>query len=81
MPDHCHALLSFPGDREVAQTIRDWKRWTARELRVEWQMDFFEHRLRREESSSQKWEYILQNPVRAGLVDQAEEWPHVWRAV
>jgi len=81
MPDHCHALLSFPEDRKITQVVRDWKRWTARALGIEWQVDFFEHRLRREEYFSQKWDYILQNPVRANLVTSVENWPFVWRPV
>jgi len=27
------------------------------------------------ESYSEKWNYTVQNPVRAGLVSNAEEWP------
>ena len=80
MPDHCHAILSTPGDRAIIKTIRDWKRWTARELQIKWQTDFFEHRIRNKESRSQKWDYIRENPVRAGLVERAEQWPYTWRA-
>ena len=79
MPDHCHALLRFPPERKVAQTIRDWKRWTARQTGVQWQTDFFEHRLRAEESFSEKYQYILANPVRAQLVERETDWPWVWR--
>ena len=80
MPDHAHALLSFPPDAaSMKETVRRWKRWTARQLGIEWQRDFFEHRLRHDESAAAKGEYILQNPVRAGLVAKADEWPHVWR--
>jgi hypothetical protein len=30
--------------------------------------------LRRDENYHQKWEYVRANPVRAGLVKDAEEW-------
>jgi hypothetical protein len=80
MPDHAHALLSFPSDAApMKETVRRWKRWTARQLGIEWQRDFFEHRLRHDESAAGKAEYILQNPVRAGLVAKAGDWPHLWR--
>ena len=51
---------------------------TAKELGIHWQDDFFEHRLRREESRRQKADYILANPVRAALVSRPEDWPHVY---
>jgi hypothetical protein len=37
---------------------------------------FFDHVLRNEEGYAQKWDYVQQNPVRAGLVDSATEWPY-----
>ena len=39
-----------------------------------WQREFFDHVLRSEESYSEKWRYVRDNPVRAGLVNRAEEW-------
>ena len=40
-----------------------------------WQRGFFDHVIRSSESYSQKWEYVRDNPVRAGLVQEADEWP------
>jgi len=136
MPDHCHALLSFPqtapggaagsvgtrggsvgtrgaaalpgregaprvpthpprvpapGDLPApspptpaapaawAKAIRDWKHWLAAKAGVRWQTDFFDHRLRHDESFAEKAAYILANPVRAGLVTRWEDWPHRWQ--
>ena len=79
MPDHVHGLVSFPpSGRTIQAVVSDWKRWTARQSGVEWQKDFFEHRLRHDESARQKADYILANPVRAKLVARPEDWPHVW---
>ena len=51
MPDHLHALLSFPpSGKPLRLVISKWKEWTAKQLGIDWQEDFFEHRLRREES-------------------------------
>ncbi|MDD5200207.1 MAG: hypothetical protein PHC88_10450 [Terrimicrobiaceae bacterium] len=79
MPDHVHALVRFP---EAGQTIRTrvakWKEWTSKCHGIEWQRDYFEHRLRREESLRDKADYILNNPVRRGLVQSPEHWPHVF---
>jgi len=39
-----------------------------------WQEGFFDHLIRHDESHSEKWEYVRQNPVRAGLVKQPQDW-------
>jgi hypothetical protein len=35
---------------------------------------FFDHVIRHSESYLEKWEYVRQNPVRAGLVNDPNEW-------
>jgi REP element-mobilizing transposase RayT len=79
MPDHLHALLSFPiSSKPIRLIISKWKEWTAKEIGVRWQDDFFEHRLRHNESRRQKADYILENPVRKQLVAHPEDWPFVY---
>jgi putative transposase len=46
-----------------------------------WQPGFNDHVLRNDESYAEKWEYVFQNPVRAGLVVQAENWPYAGEIV
>jgi REP element-mobilizing transposase RayT len=75
MPDHVHVVLRFSQGVDVAKCIRDWKRWTSRAFGFEWQRDFFEHRLRHDESFDEKTRYVLENPVRAGLVEDWRAWP------
>jgi hypothetical protein len=41
-----------------------------------WQEGFFDHLLRTNNSYSQKWNYVRENPVRAGLVKSAADWPY-----
>jgi putative transposase len=41
-----------------------------------WQRGFFDHLLRSAESYAQKWNYVRENPVRAGLVTNAGDWPY-----
>jgi len=77
MPDHVHAVLSFPRDKSMSEVIRDWKRFHTRTYRVLWQEGYFDHRLRPDERGTQfsaKLNYIRQNPVAAGLCTRAEEW-------
>jgi hypothetical protein len=40
----------------------------------QWQRDFWDTRLRRGENYDQKWTYVRENPVCAGLVKQPDEW-------
>ncbi|MCE0523122.1 MAG: hypothetical protein LV480_09450 [Methylacidiphilales bacterium] len=80
MPDHIHLLVNFPDIPFFSRVIGDWKHWLSRQHSISWQENFFDHRIRKEESFGEKAEYILQNPVRAGLIDKAENWPYVWIA-
>ena len=41
-----------------------------------WQRGFFDHLLRTAESYGEKWNYVRENPVRAGLVERAEDWQY-----
>ena len=77
MPDHVHGLIRFPSsDHPMKREIADFKKFTARTLGIRWQRDFFDHRLRREESEREKADYILRNPERAGLVDDGRKCPY-----
>ena len=44
-----------------------------------WQEESFDHVLRSSESLDAKIDYVLQNPVRKGLVRIAREYPWSWR--
>jgi putative transposase len=78
MPDHLHAVLSFAQEPGMTHAISPWKRFAARERGLQWQRDFFEHRLRDDDNRVEKAHYIRMNPVRAGLVTKPEEWPYAW---
>ncbi len=78
MPDHLHALMSFPRPRNIRHTISKWKEYTAKGTGIRWQRDFFDHRLRNNECRIEKAAYIRMNPVRKNLVSVPEDWPYVW---
>jgi REP element-mobilizing transposase RayT len=81
MPDHLHMLVSFPpSGKPLPLIVGKWKEWTAKQLGIAWQRDFFEHRLRHEESRREKVDYVLNNPVRWGVVSRPEDWPFVYFA-
>lgn len=84
MPDHAHFFATpKPEAKSLSAFIRDWKKWTTRQLNDAgiaappvWQAEFFDHVLRSADSYDQKWHYVRENPVRAGLASSADAWPY-----
>lgn len=82
MPDHLHLFCS-PAEtpaRSVKQWVRFWKaevsrHWPRPGEQPVWQVDFWDRQLRKDEHYAERWEYVRNNPVRAGLAATAEEWP------
>ncbi len=66
------------GQTSLAQLIRDYKRITAKIAGIRGQRNFFDHRLRHDESLAEKFAYICQNPVRAGLIFSENHWPYIF---
>lgn len=81
MPDHLHDFVSAEGSTALQRWVASLKRhltWTLKVLGhpgPHWQQGFFDHLLRSSESYGEKWVYVQQNPVRAGLVKAPEDWP------
>ncbi|MBN1398672.1 MAG: transposase [Bacteroidetes bacterium] len=82
MPDHVH-FFCVPGNeaKDLSRFMKSWKEWTSKRIKKVcnlqdnlWQPEFFDHLLRNEESYCQKWDYVLNNPVREGLVKNPNEW-------
>ena len=77
MPDHLHLFVSVD-EISLSNWIKSLKNTLSKTLRSlgcdapHWQKSFFDHLLRSGESYSQKWDYVRENPVRAGLVETAE---------
>ncbi|OYW05129.1 MAG: hypothetical protein B7Z61_07310 [Acidobacteria bacterium 37-71-11] len=81
MPDHLHVLLSLlPPAPPLSRWVGDLKRWVSHEAReatgrgFAWQPNFFEHVVRRNEELSTVAQYILDNPVRLGLVPRSQDY-------
>jgi putative transposase len=81
MPDHIHLFVQGSFDFDLGIWVRGLKRVVAAAVTggrssILWQRGFFDHLIRNSESYSQKWEYVRDNPVRAGLVVDSEDWPY-----
>ena len=77
MPDHLHALIAINADASLSKIVGNFKRATSRFAGIQWQRNFFDHRLRCSESADEKWAYIMNNPVRSRLVHESDVWPYV----
>jgi putative transposase len=78
MPDHIHLFVRGGRDFVLSTWIGGLKRAlsVALEAKQLWQPGFFDHILRSDESYSEKWNYVHENPVRARLVENANKWPY-----
>jgi len=89
MPDHVHLVLTplydgtgFCSLAEIMQGIKSSSahqinRLLERQGQV-WQHESFDRVLRREEGIEAKVAYIIENPVRAGLVSAVSHYRWLW---
>ena len=83
MPNHVHLFCELRREG-LKSVIEDFKRWTGHKaLKVLnqtsdrfWQDEWFDHWSRSDEEDDKIINYIRQNPVKAGLVKDYQEWPH-----
>ena len=77
MPDHVHILFTLGHTLSLSQIIRKFKSQSKRLLggaSMQWQANFFEHRLRPEVTLEPFARYIFLNPYRQGLLPLDAEW-------
>ena len=81
MPDHIHLLLGTSAEGSIVPFLGSWKSRCYRERRRLglsrrfWQRSFYDHILRSDEDLRRAAQYILENPVRAGLVRDVGDYP------
>ncbi len=88
MPDHVHMIfMPLVNEKEMevcslAEIMDAIKGASAHKINKAlgrkgkvWQAESFDHVLRSSESLDQKVQYLLQNPVRRGLVRRWEDYP------
>jgi putative transposase len=82
MPDHVHLLMTVTGDMTIEKAMQLIKGGFSYRLKKEfgyqgevWQRGFSEVRISEGQSFLQHREYIVQNPVKAGLVELLSNTP------
>jgi REP element-mobilizing transposase RayT len=83
MPDHQHLIITGVNkDSDIWRAVVSYKQKTGfwmstNNSRIRWQKDFYDHVIRRDESIMVQVTYLLNNPVRKGLVSSWEEYPFI----
>jgi REP element-mobilizing transposase RayT len=87
MPDHLHALIQLGNDEALERLIQRVKSVLAQAINRErggfypvWAPAFHDRALRAEDDLKAFARYVVANPVRAGLVTRAGDYPF-WDAV
>ena len=88
MPDHFHWLMQVGPAMCLSTVVGNVKSHAARKINrtagrgggTVWQRGFHDHALRSEESVVEAARYLIANPIRAGLVRRAGDYP-LWDAV
>jgi len=81
MSDHQHLIISGTrSNSDIWKTIVTYKQKTgfwmsANNTKIKWQKDFYDHILEKHEDIAVQVRYILDNPVRKGLVSSWQEYP------
>lgn len=83
MPNHVHVLLELAENgHSLPAIVHSWKSYTARQINKKldrtgrlWMPDYFDRYIRDQAHLDACIHYIRQNPVKAGLVAAAEDWP------
>lgn len=88
MANHVHVLLSLPDDasQPFHRTLQSLKARTARRCNellgrngtTFWQVESYDHYVRDAPEMDRIIAYILNNPVKAGLVEDWTQWPHTY---
>jgi len=86
MPNHVHAVVSLTKDAPpLADTLQRLKGYTALQANklLErsgqfWQRETYDHLVRSGEEMARIIAYVVNNPVKAGLVERWEQWPYTY---
>jgi len=88
MPNHVHVLIRVYEGVSLARIVQSWKSYTGRRLQAllaarggtqsvqgVWMREYWDRFIRDERHLRAAIDYIHRNPVKAGLVRQATDWP------
>jgi hypothetical protein len=77
MPDHVHILFTLGQHLELSRLVAKFKSLTRSAMidhGLQWQENYFDHRLRLDVLMERFARYVFLNPFRKGLLSIDEEW-------
>jgi putative transposase len=80
MPDHCHVLIRGLNEKsDILRLMRRFKQRTGyffsqNHVHGAWQKDFYDHICRNDRDVQSQIRYIVENPVRRGLVNRWKDY-------
>jgi putative transposase len=82
MPDHLHLIVEGKSDTSnIQKMINTFKQRTGywfykHRPELCWQKDYYDHIIRNHEDLRKQIEYILNNPIRKGIISDWRAFPH-----
>ncbi len=89
MPNHVHLLITaLPRSNSFFTVMKSLKGYSARRANALlsrtgqpfWQPESYDHVVRNADEFNRITEYILNNPIKAGLAQEWTDWPHAYVA-
>jgi REP element-mobilizing transposase RayT len=87
MPTHVHVLIRPFEGQSLVRIVQSWKSYTGKRLKARyphacvdgqfWKREYWDRYIRDEIHFFRAVEYIQQNPVKAGLVQNPSQWPYL----
>jgi putative transposase len=81
MPDHIHLLFKLGENNTLPHTMLRFGRHTGRQIAKKlgrqgavWQESYFDRAVRNDEELKKAFDYIMNNPIKAGYVEDASDW-------
>jgi putative DNA methylase len=82
MPNHVHVLIETAYEYSLSSILHSWKSYTAKKANLIlgrtgafWQPEYFDRSIRDDRHLAATIEYVENNPVKAGLAEEPENWP------
>jgi REP element-mobilizing transposase RayT len=88
MPNHVHLIFTLnENSRNIDKIMQSLKRFSARRINIVlnktgslWQAESYDHIVRDEDELYRIINYVVNNPVKAGLVENWKDWKHTFIA-
>ena len=83
MPNHVHVLIETFDEHPLSKVVQSWKSFTSKLINQHlvrtgtvWMREYFDRYIRDDHHLATVIAYIHGNPVKAGLVSNAQDWLH-----